>query len=163
MGMTDQATGPDITISEAAIGAGAVTVVWSDRMRHNFHPLWLRERGESPDKRDPGTGLRVTQAAFLPLDIQVTAAEPDRDGGLSLRFSDGHACRYEARDLLDSVPQPWPDDLVGEKARWDGAVTDLPKATCCQVLDDERAVLDLLDGLACGGQEVQQRAPGDGR
>lgn len=157
--MRNGASGSDIAIAEAEVGPSGVTVVWHDGRRHAFHALWLRERSDSPDNRDPGTGLRVTQAAFLPLDIRVTAAEADEDGGLSLQFSDGHACRYEARDLLAAVTRPWPDDMAGVKTLWDGAVRDLPEANYRHVLEAEGAVLNLLDGLARTGAVMVRDMP----
>ncbi|MEE8293196.1 MAG: TauD/TfdA family dioxygenase, partial [Kiloniellales bacterium] len=99
----------------------------------------------------PGTGLRVTQAAFLPLDLKITAAEVDAAGTLHLAFSDGHACGYAAGDLWRCAVHLWPDDLVGEKDLWDGSVTDVPEMSFPRLLDEERAVLELLDATArCG-------------
>ncbi len=140
-----------VTIAEARIDGHTLSVTWSDGTRHRFHALWLRERSDSPDNRDPGTGLRVTQAAFLPLDLKIAAAEVDAAGMLHLAFSDGHACGYAADDLRRCVKRPWPDDLVGEKDLWDGSLTDLPEMSFPRLLDEERAVLELLDATArCG-------------
>lgn len=140
-----------VTIAEARIDGDTLSVTWSDGTRHRFHALWLRERSDSPDNRDPGTGLRITQAAFLPLDLKITAAEVDAAGTLHLAFSDGHACGYAAGDLWRCAVHLWPDDLVGEKDLWDGSLTDVPEMSFPRLLDEERAVLELLDATArCG-------------
>ena len=152
-----------VTITEARIDGDTLSVTWSDGTRHRFHALWLRERSDSPDNRDPGTGLRVTQAAFLPLDLKIAAAEVDAAGTLHLAFSDGHACGYAADDLRRCVKRPWPDDLVGEKDLWDGSLTDLPEMSFPRLLDEERAVLELLDATArCGFVMVRDIPVEDG-
>jgi gamma-butyrobetaine dioxygenase len=160
-GQDTEAGMQDLMITEARIDGDTLSLAWSDGTRHPFHALWLRERSDSPDNRDPGTGLRVTQAAFLPLDLKITAAEVDAAGALQLTFSDGHACGYAADELRHCISRIWPDDLVGEKALWDGSLANLPEMSCPRLLDDERAVLELLDTTARHGFSMVRDIPID--
>ena len=109
----------DITIADSA-----VTILWADGVRHEFHPLWLRESSHHPEFRDTGTRLRIQQASELPLDIAVTDARIATATLLKLRFSDGHSCEFASADLYHAAGNLRPRDLSGKRHYWDAASCD---------------------------------------
>ena len=126
-------------------------VRWPDGRAFVFHPLWLRERSFAPSNKDPATGHRLQEVAFLPLDLSILRAGPSGTTGVAIAFSDGHACRYELDDLRRCVDRPLPDDLVGEKRLWDAGLDPLPWHQYDAVKASPSALLDLAGALATFG------------
>ncbi|WP_119302934.1 TauD/TfdA family dioxygenase [Dongia deserti] len=126
-------------------------VVWSDGKSFVFHPLWLRERSFDASNKDPATGHRVQEVAFLPLNLSIARAKLDGNDGVSIDFSDGHSCRYDFDDLRHCVDCPLPDDLVGEKVLWDASLNALPWHQYDELKSSPFHLLELLDSLATLG------------
>lgn len=126
---------------------GLLAVTWPDGLSHRFHPIWLRERSFEPDNKDCVTGHRVQEVAFLPPDLAITQAALDGDRIL-LAFDDGHRCSYTLDDLRDAVERPMPDDLVGARQPWDGALAERPWHDAGYMKDDDEALLAMIDDLA---------------
>ena len=91
---------------------------WPDGLLHAFHPVWLREFSCEESAKDPATGHRLYEAAYLPLDLTVRRAELVAEGRVALEFSDGHLCRFDLRDLRGAVERVLPDELVGDRILW---------------------------------------------
>ena len=126
-------------------------VRWPDGRAFVFHPLWLRERSFEPSNKDPATGHRLQEVAFLPLDLSILRARPDGATGVAIAFSDGHACTYGLDDLRRCVDHPLPDDLVGEKRLWDAGLDPLPWHEYEAVRASLPALLNLVSSLATFG------------
>jgi gamma-butyrobetaine dioxygenase len=126
-------------------------VRWPDGRAFVFHPLWLRERSFEPSNKDPATGHRLQEVAFLPLDLSILRAGPGGETGVSIAFSDGHICAYELDDLRRCIDRPLPDDLVGEKRLWDASLDPLPWHQYDDVKASRPALLNLAGALATLG------------
>jgi len=124
-------------------------LTWPDGLAHVFHPLWLRERSFSPDNKDPATGHRLVEVAFLPLDLAIAHASLDGDA-LNLAFGDGHRCRYALADLRRCVEQPLPVDLTGSKRFWTAGLAPLPWHDAAALARPD-GLLAMLDDLAALG------------
>lgn len=96
----------------------ALRIGWPDGLLHAFHPIWLRELSFEESAKDPATGHRRYEAAYLPLDLTVRRAELVAEGRVALEFSDGHRCSFDLRDLRRAVEHALPDDLVGDRIPW---------------------------------------------
>ena len=79
---------------------GEVSLVVGDGRRLPLHPVWLRERSRDAEMFDARTSQRLFDPAALPDDLEIEAAAVEADGALAVRFSDGHAARIAARDLV---------------------------------------------------------------
>jgi gamma-butyrobetaine dioxygenase len=130
-----------------ATEAKGLRIAWPDGVAFTFHPIWLRERSFAASNKDPATGHRLQEVAFLPLDLTIESAALLPDGEVDLRFSDGHACTFGLDDLRACIERPLPDDLVGTKQLWDASLDPLPWHDFA-ALAEERALLALLNDLA---------------
>ena len=84
----------------AVEAGGEVSLVVGDGRRLPLHPVWLRERSRDAEMFDARTSQRLFDPAALPDDLEIEAAAVEADGALAVRFSDGHAARIAARDLV---------------------------------------------------------------
>ncbi|MBZ9557279.1 MULTISPECIES: TauD/TfdA family dioxygenase [Modicisalibacter] len=110
----------------------------------DFAALWLRERAPDAATLDPQTGQRLIEAALLPLDIAVTAAHIDA-AALELHFSDGHHTRFSLDTLFADAPPP--ASVADGLALWDATLESLPGADFAAALDDDAALLAMLEDL----------------
>ncbi|WP_311949419.1 2-trimethylaminoethylphosphonate dioxygenase [Halomonas piscis] len=102
--------------------------------------LWLRERSPAEDTLDPRTGQRLIEAADLPLDLRIEQARAD-GRQLAVSFSDGHRAEFDLATLLDTSSEK------AEKPLWDATLEQTPEADFNAALDDDGALLDMLEGL----------------
>jgi DUF971 family protein len=107
-----------MTVQQIAFTERGLTLIWPDGFNHTFHPLWLRERSFEASAKDPATGHRLYEAAFLPLDTRLVDARLDGERSVALVFGDGHRCGYTLSDLKQCAQRPLPDDLVGTQRLW---------------------------------------------
>jgi gamma-butyrobetaine dioxygenase len=105
-----------------------------------FAALWLRERSPNPDTLDPQTGQRLIEAAALPLDLRIEQADVE-DETLHIRFSDGHRADFDLDALLQTPSS------VAAKPLWDADLTEPPQADFAAALNDDDALLEMLEGL----------------
>ncbi|WP_192035644.1 TauD/TfdA family dioxygenase [Halomonas sp. YLGW01] len=105
--------------------------------------LWLRERAPDADTLDPQTGQRLIEAAELPLDLGVLEASVDGDR-LEIRFSDGHQSRFSLAALCEEMAPA--DELAGRQL-WDSSLGEIPHSSFAEALNDDDALLDLLENL----------------
>lgn len=83
----------------------------------------------------------------MPLDIKITHAV-QHDGNIELAFSDGHCCRYTLDDLRRQATNLLPVDLAGDKQTWDNSLVNLPQHDANQILNEDVALLDIIDDIA---------------
>lgn len=138
--------------------ANGLNVAWPDGLAFTFHPVWLRERSFEASNKDPATGHRLQEAAFLPPELNIESAELIAGEQIRLRFSDGHACAFTLDDLRACIERPLPDDLVGTKQLWDARLDPLPWHDF-SALSEEAALLSLLDDLARLGMALVRGLP----
>ncbi|MGQ7249733.1 2-trimethylaminoethylphosphonate dioxygenase [Halomonas sp. V046] len=105
--------------------------------------LWLRERAPDANTLDPQTGQRLIEAAELPLDLAVTDATRDGDR-LALTFSDGHRACYSLTALIAETRA---NDEHAGLTLWDATLDEVPHSDFTAALDDDTALLDLLERL----------------
>lgn len=94
--------------------------------------LWLRERCQDAEHRDPHTQQRLFDPHRLPEDLALIDARGVGGDRARLSFSDGYCGEYdlsrlaEELDLEDGLPQaiPWRADLPLEAVRVDGRDLD---------------------------------------
>ena len=125
-----------------------LAISWSDGTHHLFHPLWLRESSTHPEYRDPGTQMRMPPTYKLPLDIALTTASINEEGGLSVSFSDEHSCTFTGDHLYQSASIRRPDDLAGEQTYWDGALSDYKIFNYSAMQNSNETVLAILQTVA---------------
>lgn len=118
-----------------------------------LHALWLRERLPDAAVLDPQTGQRLEEAADLPLDMRVIAAEP----GGRIAFSDGFATTLN-EDWLEQIAAPATPPV---RVLWDGTLdpADFPAADLDACRADPAALSRLLDRLDTYGFAIVRGVP----
>lgn len=143
------------------IAPTGLLIEWKDGKTHTFHPVWLREFSNHPDNRDAGTGLRKTEAAFLPLDLSITKAALQQKQNLVLSFSDGHECEFSSENLRLSMDQPRPLDPDKQRTYW-GATLESPIIFDVQeVMNSELKLLSLMEHVVEYGFALVRGIPVD--
>ncbi|MDF9433776.1 2-trimethylaminoethylphosphonate dioxygenase [Chromohalobacter israelensis] len=113
--------------------------------RREFAALWLRERAPDDTTLDTRTGQRLIEAAQLPLTLCAETASCEA-GTLHVRFSDGHATAYALNDLLLDTDADHAEVEPGLRL-WDAGLDALPQATFASALEDDGALLAMLEDL----------------
>ncbi|WP_136068141.1 2-trimethylaminoethylphosphonate dioxygenase [Modicisalibacter radicis] len=118
-------------------------------LEQHFAALWLRERAPDGETLDARTGQRLIEAAELPLDLAIESAAVE---GRTLRigFSDGHRTAFAIDDLIVEARPPRSESqgAAGDGHQlWDAGLPHLPEADFAAALDDDRALLALLEDL----------------
>jgi len=129
-----------------------LSVTWADGLSHSFHPIWLRERSFEEDNKDPLTGHRLEEVAFLPPDLGLSDAV-ETDDVIALTFTDGHRCQYHRDDLRRQATDLFAKDLIGDKQLWDHALDTWPDHTLADLASNDgetesRALLAMLNDVA---------------
>ncbi|QEM82594.1 TauD/TfdA family dioxygenase [Halomonas binhaiensis] len=124
--------------------AGQRLSLATNHQTHEFAALWLRERAPDADTLDPRTGQRLIEAAELPLDLAVESAERAGDH-VKLRFSDGHVTDFSLQDLLAACHRA--DTIVPGRTLWDSRLEEPPRANFAAALQDDAALLAMLEEL----------------
>ncbi|OJA05863.1 TauD/TfdA family dioxygenase [Halomonas sp. QHL1] len=122
--------------------------------RYEYTALWLRERSPDDKTRDPYTGQRLIEAAELPLDLAIETAGV-ADGQLNLSFSDGHHTTFELVALFDEQSSDLPRQL------WDATGAPHPKADFATALEDDSALLEMLEALHRNGFVIVSGVPAE--
>lgn len=104
--------------------------------------LWLRERAPEANTLDPLTGQRLIEAAELPLDLSIQTAEWAHQA-LEVLFSDGCQARFTQAELTSFQT----GNADAERTLWDATLTRIPAANFQDALDDDAALLDMLEQL----------------
>jgi gamma-butyrobetaine dioxygenase len=132
---------------------------WPDGFMHGFHPIWLRELSFEASEKDPATGHRLYEAAFLPLDQTIRRATTRGQDGLALEFSDGHCCGFDLDDLRVAAERTLPDDLVGERILWDARSWRPAWRDCDSIAAAPAGLLAFFDDLAKFGVALVRGLP----
>ncbi|WP_192035623.1 TauD/TfdA family dioxygenase [Halomonas sp. YLGW01] len=128
-----------------------------DTQPREFAALWLRERAPDAETLDPLTGQRLIEAAELPLDLALESAELSGDA-LALRFSDGHRVHFPLDELLGANAE----DLVAPgRLLWDAHQAKPQHADFAAAIDDDAALLEMLEGLHRDGFVVVSGVPAE--
>jgi len=136
-----------------------------DAQPREFAALWLRERAPDAETLDPLTGQRLIEAAELPLDLALERAELV-DDALALCFSDGHHVHFPLDALLGDSRQgsdrASADDLVAPgRLLWDAQRAKPHHADFAAAIDDDAALLEMLEGLHRNGFVVVSGVPAE--
>ncbi|WP_136255713.1 2-trimethylaminoethylphosphonate dioxygenase [Onishia niordana] len=115
-----------------------------DTQSREFAALWLRERAPDAETLDPLTGQRLIEAAELPLDLTLEQVELV-DDALALRFSDGHRAHFP----LDALRADATDSnrVAPGRQLWDASLSEPPRADCTAAIEDDAALLEMLEQL----------------
>jgi gamma-butyrobetaine dioxygenase len=132
---------------------------WPDGLLHGFHPVWLREFSFEESAKDPATGHRLYEAAYLPLDLAVRRAELVAEGTVALEFSDGHLCRFDLLDLRDAIERGLPDDMVGDRILWQRSSWPVRWRDYSAIAGSPVGLLGFLDDLAKFGVALVRGLP----
>jgi gamma-butyrobetaine dioxygenase len=149
-------------LATAVIEGDFVYIRWPDDAKLACHRFWLRENAVGQGGIDLATREGILDPAELSDDIEVKAAMVDDAGDLIVEWAnDGQRSVYHAgwlRHVADNnhrpsswLPEPisWTTDSIGEVPRVDGS----------QALDNDEAILTLLNNLLIYGACVLERAP----
>ncbi|WP_458527275.1 2-trimethylaminoethylphosphonate dioxygenase [Onishia taeanensis] len=136
-----------------------------DAQPREFAALWLRERAPDAKTLDPLTGQRLIEAAELPLDLALEGAELSEDA-LALRFSDGHRVHFPLDELLganteDSARADAGDLVAPGRLLWDAHQAKPQHADFAAAIDDDAALLEMLEGLHRDGFVVVSGVPAE--
>lgn len=134
-------------------------VGWPDGLLHTFHPVWLREFSFEESAKDPATGHRLYEAAYLPLDLTIRRVELTSEGAVILEFSDSHRCRFELRDLRDAVEHTVPDDLAGDRILWQQSSWQVAWRDYRDIASSPGGLLGFFDDLARFGVALVRGLP----
>jgi gamma-butyrobetaine dioxygenase len=134
---------------------------WPDGLLHAFHPIWLRELSFEEGAKDPATGHRLYEAAYLPLDLTVRRAELVEQGKVALEFSDGHRCSFDLQDLRRAVEHALPDDLVGDRMLWQRNSWQVAWRDCRDIASSPAGLLGFFDDLARFGVALVRGLPAE--
>ncbi|UYG09264.1 TauD/TfdA family dioxygenase [Halomonas sp. M4R1S46] len=129
-----------------------------DDQTREFAALWLRERTPDTETLDPRTGQRLIEAADLPLDLALEHVELAGDA-LALRFSDGHATHFPLTELRADTDAR--DTIVPGRTLWDARLAEPPRTDFVAALDDDTALLEMLEGLHRYGFVLVSGVPTD--
>lgn len=126
-----------------------------------FDALWLRERAPDADTLDALTGQRLIEAAELPLNLSITDATLE-SGALKLVFSDDHHARFPLTALMtEATAHEVRDDLtLWTSESWAASHDIIPSTDFATALDDDDALLDMLDQLSRFGFVRVSGVPG---
>jgi gamma-butyrobetaine dioxygenase len=134
-------------------------VSWPDGSTHQFHPVWLRELSFEESAKDPATGHRLYEAAYLPLDLEIRSAETVDGAAVGLEFSDGHHCRLELHDLRRATEHLLPDDLVGRRRLWQRDSWHGRWRELADIASGPSGLLEFFDDLATSGVALVRGLP----
>lgn len=154
------------TSAKATLSAdGQRLILDIDARPREFAALWLRERAPDAKTLDPLTGQRLIEAAELPLDLALEHAELSEDA-LALRFSDGHRVHFPLSELLDASRQGLDGadaaDLVAPgRVLWDAQRAKPQHTAFAAAIDDDAALLEMLEGLHRDGFVVVSGVPAE--
>lgn len=148
-------------LARLARNRDALEIAWNDDARSTFHNIWLRDNCRCADCGEPAIGRRNLRLTDIPPDIGVCEAEIDADGGLRVRWSDGHESRFagdwlrthaydaDSRSRRSFVPPLWTDDTRANP----------PTMAFGEVHDAEAAFLRMLTHLRDSGLCFLRGAP----
>ncbi|MBR2515505.1 MAG: TauD/TfdA family dioxygenase [Halomonas sp.] len=120
--------------------------------RGEFAALWLRERSPDDETLDPRTGQRLVEAAELPLELCIDAADV-ADNQLQLRFSDGHRTHFDLAALFDDKA------IDPSKRLWNATSAPRPVADFAAAIESDAALSDMLESLHRDGFVIVSGVP----
>lgn len=136
-----------------------LNLIWSDDNQAVFHPLWLRENSQQVGNVDKSTKLRITQAAFLPLDLSVDKVSLDEAGNLHLAFSDDHTCHYSHTELYACFANPRPSEVGTTRQYWDSCLKTFQHYQYEEICNNDNTLYELLNTVSETGFAAIRRIP----
>ena len=105
--------------------------------RFAIHPLWLRERCQDSKSIDLRTGQRLEDPSDLDLQLGLTSVTEVEPGRYRIRFTDGHAADFLAREILAEALLPPGDHDCPPVRLWDGTLGEVARAAWAAQPTDE--------------------------
>ena len=127
----------------------------------NMSNDWLRDNCRCAACRHPGNGQKLYEIVDLPDDLRATAAAVLPDGGLQVRWSDGHVSDYAAAWLQDhALSEDARRSRRAHPTLWTGALgAQLPVADWPALLADPALELAWLEQYAALGFGLLRKVP----
>lgn len=142
--------------------AEGLWIFWPDALRLRCHRFWLRENTMGHGGIDPATREGLMDPAELSDAMQMTSCDLTEAGDLQILWApDGVRSRYHSgwlRHIAEGQhrPQSW----VPEPLLWTAAsLPQPPRRNARAVLNDNRALSDMLNDLLARGVCVVEQAP----
>ncbi len=126
-------------------------LVWSDNSQAIFHPIWLRENSQEIGNVDEKTKLRITQAAFLPLDLAINKVALDDNANLQITFSDEHICYYLHTELHHRLVNPRPHETGTTRHYWDSELVGFEHYQYNEICEDDAVLYAALNTVSESG------------
>jgi len=119
-----------ITMSRIELIGGASPAIQLHRVDGSvmqLHPLWLRERCQSPASIDQRTGQRLYNPSDLDPQLRITALRRQQPDHLTVRFSDGHESQFSDAEILAEAGMTPDADGLPAPLAWNAALEPLPE------------------------------------
>jgi len=99
------------------VQSDALTVEWSNGGKRRYSAVLLRQACPCAKCVSEITGEVMLNRAAVPLDLQLTSAEPVGRYGVTFGFSDNHATGIYAFGFLFGLPEAFVTDTVHAEAK----------------------------------------------
>ncbi|NQW10380.1 MAG: TauD/TfdA family dioxygenase [Alphaproteobacteria bacterium] len=129
-----------------SLRAGGVIFHRSDGVGIALHPMWLRERSQNLEDYDSGCRQRLYDPWRLPTDLRVLSVGPADGVDVDVRFSDGHAARFDLAAVERELDPSRDPDALPPRIPWTAEGLTLPTATAAE-LDTGPGLVRFLDGF----------------
>jgi gamma-butyrobetaine dioxygenase len=91
------------------------------------HPLWLRERCQSPASIDQRTGQRLYNPSEIDPQLRITALRRHKPDHLTISFSDGHESEFSDAEILTEAGMAPETDGLPAPLAWNAQLDPLPE------------------------------------
>jgi trimethyllysine dioxygenase len=137
-----------LIVAAGPAGRDAIEIAFAGGRSHVFSLSWLRDHCACSACRHPDTQQRLLDTFALPGDLAATAIELGAGGKtLAITWGDGHASRYLAEDLQDSLSAV--GILSSDITTWNDAeiAADFPQVSFDAMMAEDAALETCLDKL----------------
>lgn len=140
-----------------SLRSGGVVYHRADGVDVPLHPMWLRERVRNPEDYDAGCRQRLYDPWRLPTDLRVLSIGPGNGPDVEIRFSDGHAARFDLADLECEIDPRHDPDTLPPRTPWIADGFSLTTVSVAE-LDTAAGLVRYLDGFLRTGVGLIQDA-----
>ena len=126
----------------------------------NLHPLWIRERLNSPNDIDPISHQRTYEPAELPADLTIKKVTLADNNNINISFSDGYSSSFDLAQIEREIG--WIEDPEAPPIpqSWTTSLTERSEVDWNE-LDEPARLKQMLEGFLRYGFCIMQNTPTD--
>jgi len=138
--------------------SGGITLFGGADKSINLHPLWIRERLNSPSDIDPIHNQRTYEHGEFPADLVIKDIEAADNDNFNVSFSDGYRSNLNLTQIERELG--WIDDPEAPPIpqSWTTALESKPEANW-EDLNDPATLKTMLEGFLRYGFCIMQNTP----